>query len=211
MGDEDHGRAASLPQRQQIVVEPEAGDLVERGERLVHQQQLRLGHQRARDRDPHPHAAGQFARKGVREIRQADARQRLATRGPRQRLVGMRELERQRTLAATLAQGISVGSWNTKPISAARHCAAIRTVPPADGRAQARDDAQRRRLAAAGRAEQRDEFARSHVEIEAVERNRAAVEGLADAAQRDDGADAAARCHFGRRSRPTPLLTNCSV
>jgi hypothetical protein len=47
-----------LPQRQQIVVELEAGDLVERGERLVHQQQLRLGDQCARDRGAHLHAAG---------------------------------------------------------------------------------------------------------------------------------------------------------
>ncbi len=29
------------PQREQIVVEPEARDLVERGERLVHQQDIR--------------------------------------------------------------------------------------------------------------------------------------------------------------------------
>ena len=58
------------PQRQQIVVELEAGDLVERRERLVHQQHARRGDQRARDRHPHPHAAGEFARIGVGEIRQ---------------------------------------------------------------------------------------------------------------------------------------------
>ena len=90
MGDEDHRAAQLLPQRQQIVVELEAGDLVERGERLVHQQQLRLGHQRARDRGAHFHAAGQFAREALRKIGQPDALQRLAHGGARLRFVGMR-------------------------------------------------------------------------------------------------------------------------
>ena len=40
MGDEHHRSADALPHLQQIVVELEARDLVERGERLVHQQEL---------------------------------------------------------------------------------------------------------------------------------------------------------------------------
>src|SRR6202040_1165060 len=43
MGDENDGLAHRLPERQQIVVEAKACDLVERGERLVHQQEFRLG------------------------------------------------------------------------------------------------------------------------------------------------------------------------
>jgi len=54
---EDHGAAHGLPHPQEIVVEPESGDLVERGEGLIHQQQLRLGHQRPRNGDAHFHAA----------------------------------------------------------------------------------------------------------------------------------------------------------
>ena len=103
----------------------------------------------------------------------------------------------------------------------------------------------RRRLAAAGRTEQRHELAIAHIEIEIAERDRAALEHLADTAQRDDRlgrrlmsaedvrlAGAASRSgsegiayvgrtgrvtlravgqFFGRRSTPTPLLTNCSV
>src|SRR5207237_1243082 len=38
VGDEDHGLAGLLPQPQQLLVEVVAGDLVERAERLVHQQ-----------------------------------------------------------------------------------------------------------------------------------------------------------------------------
>ena len=38
MGDEQDRRAGVLPDPQQFVVEPVAGDLVERAERLIHQQ-----------------------------------------------------------------------------------------------------------------------------------------------------------------------------
>ena len=61
----------SLPQPQQILVELEARDLVERGERLVEQQKPRFGDERPRDRDAHAHAARKFARIGVLETRQA--------------------------------------------------------------------------------------------------------------------------------------------
>ena len=96
MGDEDDGLAQVAPQRQQIVVEPEAGDLVERRERLVHQQNIGIGDQRARQRHPHLHAAGQFARIGIGEIRQARPAPAPRRRAP-SACVGrrMRELQRQ--------------------------------------------------------------------------------------------------------------------
>ena len=86
MGDEHDRGAQRLPHLQEIVVELEARDLVERGERLVHQKQRRLGDQRARDRDPHAHAAGQFARIGAAEFRKSDAVERR--HDARARLVG---------------------------------------------------------------------------------------------------------------------------
>ena len=70
MGDEDDGLVQLAPQLEQIVVEPKARDLVERRERLVQQQNIRVGDERARQRDPHLHAAGQFARDMHRQIRQ---------------------------------------------------------------------------------------------------------------------------------------------
>ena len=60
-------------------------------------------------------------------------------------------------------------------------------TPPAGGRAQSRDDAERRRFAAARWPEQRDEFAGTNIEIEAIERAHAACVGFAHAAQGDDG------------------------
>ena len=76
MGDEDDRLAQLAPQREQIVVEAEARDLVERRERLVHQKNIRIGDERPRQRDPHLHAAGQFAREGVGKFGEPDLCQR---------------------------------------------------------------------------------------------------------------------------------------
>ena len=73
MGDEDHRAPQLLPDRQEIVVEPKTCDFIERGERLIHQQQLRLGDERARNRGAHFHAARKFAREGSSKIREPDA------------------------------------------------------------------------------------------------------------------------------------------
>ena len=56
-----------------LQVAPREG--VERGERLVEQQHLRLRHQRARDRHPLRLPAGQLARPGIGLVGQADARE----------------------------------------------------------------------------------------------------------------------------------------
>src|SRR5262249_41819529 len=58
---------------------------------------------------------------------------------------------------------------------------------PAGRLAQTGDDTQRRGLAAARWAEQRNELTRPHTEVEALERDHAVGEGLAHAGQRDDG------------------------
>src|SRR5262249_46499230 len=74
----------------------------------------------------------------------------------------------------------------------------------ADGRlAQPGDDAQRRRLAAARRAEQRHELARANLEIKAIERLDPVGEGLADAAQHNDG-----RAGGKRRSNHVAIFTD---
>ena len=70
----EHDRAAEfLPQRQQVLLQLMAGELVERGEWFVHQQQARPRHQRAGDRDAHAHAAGELPRACRLEAVEADA------------------------------------------------------------------------------------------------------------------------------------------
>ena len=55
-------KPTSLPQADQFLLHLAARQRVERGERLVHQQDLRLHRERARDRDALLHAAGQHVR-----------------------------------------------------------------------------------------------------------------------------------------------------
>src|SRR5205814_1215288 len=52
--------AGLLPDAAQLFVKPVAGDLVERAERLVHQQQTGSAEERTRNRHALAHAAGQF-------------------------------------------------------------------------------------------------------------------------------------------------------
>ena len=65
VGDEQDRGAGLLPDAAQLLVQPVARDLVERAERLVHQQQRGPAEQRARDRDALAHAARELVRKGL--------------------------------------------------------------------------------------------------------------------------------------------------
>ena len=210
MGDEDHRALEHAPKRQQVVVEPEAGDLVERGERLVHQQQPRLGHQRARDRDAHLHAAGQFARIGRREIGKTDAR-RAPAPPPRAFWSRRRAASRSgsRTFCATFAHGISVGSWNTKPICRRRlfrppirPCRRTALLRPAMMRS-AVDLPQPEGPSSDTNSPSRT--ARSKPCSATVPRSNVLP------TPRSETTRGSRRDHFGLNSTPTPLLTNCSV
>ena len=81
MGDEHDGLAGCRPDPQQFVAHGHARLLIERCERLVHQQHRRVLHQPARDRDPLLHAAGQFMRMPLAETLEADQLQRLLRLG----------------------------------------------------------------------------------------------------------------------------------
>ena len=72
VGDEQRGGGPLRPDPLQLEVEALAGHLVERAERLVEQQHLGLGDQRAGDRDALAHAAGQLRRPGLLEALEAD-------------------------------------------------------------------------------------------------------------------------------------------
>ena len=72
MGDEQRGARPLGPDPLQLEVEPLAGHLVERAERLVEQQHLRLDHERTGDRDPLAHAAGELRRPGLLEALEPD-------------------------------------------------------------------------------------------------------------------------------------------
>src|SRR6266545_4656502 len=67
VGDEHDRLAGPLPDAQQLVLQAVAGLRVQRGERLVHQQHVRVESEATGDRDPLLHAAGQLVRVPVGE------------------------------------------------------------------------------------------------------------------------------------------------
>ena len=95
MGDEDDGRPGLLPDPKELEVEPLPGHLVERAERLVHQEDRGLERERARDGDPLLHASRQLPGIPALEAGELDERQHLP-RSRRPRSFGDRaHLERE--------------------------------------------------------------------------------------------------------------------
>ena len=72
VGDEHDRRRQRLAQPGEEVAHVGAGDLVEGGERLVHQQQRRAERHRPDEGDALLHAARQLVRVGVGEVGEAD-------------------------------------------------------------------------------------------------------------------------------------------
>ena len=78
VGDENDGLARARQQHREILAQHHAGLLVERAERLVHQQDVGFQAERARQRRALAHAAGQLSRKMLGEAVEADRFQRTA-------------------------------------------------------------------------------------------------------------------------------------
>ena len=72
MGHEDDGHAGARPDLQELALQLLARERVERAERLVHQQDVGIVGEHARDRDALLHAARQLARVAVGEALEPD-------------------------------------------------------------------------------------------------------------------------------------------
>ena len=225
--DEGDRERAPAPELRDLAVQPVAGDLVERAERLVHQQQVRT-RSRARGRSRRASACRPKARADS-AARTARARRARAPRRPPGRRSARSARARssgRRTLRCTRDQGISVASWKT-----------IASVRP--GRPTASKPSPHQRICPAeGGAS--PAIIRSSVDLPQpdgpsmvtnspapiarstrVERARAVRIGLRDGDELDDrrfsggGRDRADRCAvlddvhpgiLGRRRRPRPSL-----
>ena len=143
---------------------------VERAERLVEQQHARLVDERPRERDPLLLAAGELARLALAEpvrARRARASRRPArsSSSPRTPCGAARTRRSRRSSGAGRARS----DWNTVLTSRLYGGRPVTSRSPSWIRAgrrllEAADHAQRRRLAAAGRPEQREELPRSDLE-----------------------------------------------
>ena len=103
VGHEQYGHPPIAPELVELLVELLAGDLVERRERLVEQQQVGLGHQRARERGAHAHAARELRRIAAGGVGETDPLDRLARAVQPLRARDTAELERERHVVEQVA------------------------------------------------------------------------------------------------------------
>ena len=172
VGDQQRGLFELLLDLQHLVAEQEPRLLVERGEGLVHQQDFRLGGERAGQRNALAHAAGQFAGIAVLEAGQTDQCDEMPRAFGALRARHAGEFEREGDIVEHRAPG-------ERGFLLEHH--ADRLVRAVDGLAgdadhalmmveQAADHVEQSRFAAARGADDREEFARPDLERDVVDR-----------------------------------------
>ncbi len=185
--------AAAAPELEDLVAQAFAGQHVERGEGLVHQQHLGLHDQRARDADALAHAAGELARQRALEACEADHVDRL--RGAAFAL-GLRDATRLQPQLDVLPhrQPREQGEGLEHHADAARGAVErLAAVPHFTriGLQQAGHQAQQGRLAGAGLPQQGDDFSFVQREVDVLQhRARSAVrraEGFPHGRELEDG------------------------
>ena len=157
------GDGLLLPQLQQFAAQVLRRQHVQRGEWLVHEQDLRLDHQRARKADPLPHPAGEFLGIGGLKAVQTDGVEDLQAALAALSAGSIpRAFSGASTFSSTVSQGNSAKLWKT--METLTSAVAIGCVVPVDlarrGRRKPGQHAQQRRFSGARRAQQRDDFAR---------------------------------------------------
>ena len=166
---------------------------VERAERLVEQQHLRLDGEGARERHALALAAGELRRIPIAEVvelhelqqvrhlrRDLRVRRTMRSRPHAQAerdVLEDRHVTEERVVLKHEADAALADLPAGRILAVEEHAAAI-------GRLEPRHDAQQRRLAATRRPEQRHQLARAHLEAHVAER-REAAEGLGDVADVD--------------------------
>ncbi len=190
VGDEQRGVAGAVVQLAQPFAQFLAHQRVERAERLVEQQHLRLDGKRAGERHALALAARELRRETPAIALQLDQREQildpLADLGVRRALsarpraqaegdvLGDIHVPEQRIILEHEADAAPAHRHGERIAAIEQHAPAARLLEPGN-------DAQQRRLAGAGRPEQRDQFARLDVERDVGERGGAGgAEALAD-------------------------------
>jgi hypothetical protein len=184
VGDEEDGHGLGEPEGAEVVVEAVSGELVEGAEGLVEEEEARARDEGAGEGGAHAHAAGELGGEAVDGVPEADVGEGVA--GDVAALGGgdIGELEGQGDVIEDAAPGEEVGVLEDERDGSSEVLG--RVGDGALGRAlEARDEAEERGFAAAGRAEEGHEGARRDVEINAVHRGDAAREDLANALDAD--------------------------
>ena len=199
VGHEHDGGAGLGADAEQLGLHALAGHLVERAERLVHEQQPRALGERAGDRDALLHAAGELVGVVLREVGEPDELEQLGHAGagarPRRRRAAR---SGSSMFAATVRHGSRPACWNAMPYSwSIRACRAVlpnTRMSPAVGSSRS--------------AMSRSSVDLPHPDGPMSETNSPACDREVDARERGDRAPP---CRARRRSRSTPRTTTASV
>src|SRR6476620_1019193 len=162
---------------------------VERAERLVEEEDGGLVHDRPRERDPLPLAAGELHRLAVAEARQADSLEHSL--GPGAAVAAAHSLDSEAVLDVSRDRHV----WEERVVPKdrvhgalggrdARHVDPLQLDASCVGLLEAGDHAQRRRLSRPRGAEHREELAGADVEVDARDGDDVAVDA-ADSAEAD--------------------------
>jgi hypothetical protein len=190
VGDEDDGRLRLHVHPLEFAGEFLPGERVQRGEGLVHQHHPRLADERAAERHPLLHAAGEFVWQAFLEAAQAGEVQQLAGAFAVLRPAPAEDLDREQDVVQHRSPRQQGGTLEQHRDVGAR----FRDRRTGDGdlaggdRQQPGDHAEEGRLPAAGAAEDRDELTLGDVEVDAAQRLHPAgpaVEGTGHAGQPD--------------------------
>ena len=190
VGDEEDAGFGLGPEGKDVVDDLAPGEGVERGEGLVEQQQLGAGDQGAGERGAHGHAAGELGGLEAGGLGQADAGE-----GGVGGLAGLCD----RAPGEAQGQGdVGAGGEPGREGRSLEHHAdlagsGVTTDLAGGGRLETGEQAQRRGLAAAGRADEGGDFAGADLEGQGAERGAAAGVG-------DEGLIKRCQCGF-----PHPL------
>ena len=218
MSDEQHCFLRLRPDLQQLLLHGFAGLRVERRERLVHQQDLRIHHQRACKVHALLHAARQLVGIVVLEAGKADHRDEM-----RRAFLGLAPADIE---AFQPVEDVVEHGPPRQQRGVLEHHGAVRPrlryLPAVDqdaagGRGdQAVDHREERGLAAAGRPHDRDEFAGHDLQVHAVERREARIGAGLEIVQPNVacfelGAHAAAVDHAGGRQTSTRRSMRCTI
>ena len=186
VGDHQRRGAGRVQDVAQVGREPFAQTGVERRERLVEQQQPRLGRQRAGQRDPLALAAGEGGGQPVAVPRQADQLEQLGhpgrrVRGPAQAqrvadVAGHGQVSEQLAVLEQQREAALVGGYAGQVGAVPAHAARGERLEPGDG-------TQQRGLAAARRSEHGQHLPVGQLEVD-VRHGRYPVVGHRDVVQR---------------------------
>jgi len=184
VGDHDRGQVEAALQPADLELQVQAQRAVEGGERLVEQQHRRFGDDGARERDPLLLSARERARQTVGKVRHLHRLERglhprydLGPGGapgaqPVGDVLGDRHVREERIVLEHHADPAVTRRQMVHRLPIEQDTSGARPEKPGDG-------AEQRGLAAAGGAEQGDEFARLYCEVDAVDHRRPAI-GKAD-------------------------------